>query len=397
MENSFLKFYKTLNEAIVTENPTVTKLPYSGFVQQKTNETFCQITNSDFDIVFVGGYTAELVNGCGDVIRDITDYFYFDSFTDNNGIKQIAFEVGMLNTNYYSQILYIKLTDLVNSNIWYSAPITITNKENSIRIDYWSTKAINGTAYDIAPFKQSIRLSDCYKTDVSDEVSAKQYTVTSGNIVAYRRTTTLFDDYVFESCNEFTYRRLNAIFNNDYTYIDGKRVVLKEIKKEAREGDSNKFKVTLTVNPYEEVFNWSFQIFEGVSLTQLVPSNNSFYTLADFITEMGNTSGQFIAIYDKLLTELSDFYVRAGVFKIYKDDVLWKTINEITFFEYQLQFAIPNIFTDAENGVYTCTLEPIDNFSGAENYSGIVYGQWVFTIADGEFDSADFSNEFLIN
>jgi len=392
MNNSFLKFYKTLSEAIVTENPTVTTMPYTGFVQQKPNETFTQITNSDFDIVFVGGYSAELVNGCGEIIRDVTSYFYFDSFTDTNGIKQIAFEFGMLNTDYYSQILYIKLTDLVNSNIWYSAPITINNKKNSIRIDYWSTKNVNGTAYDIAPFKTSIRLSDCYKTDVSDENTNKLYTTTNGLNVAYRRTTTLYDDYIFESVDEFTYRRLNSLFNLPFVYFDGKRVVLKEIKKEPRQGDTNKFKVTLTVNPQPETFNWSFQLFEGVALTQLEPPHNSSYTLANFLTLMGGTSGQFIATFDKLLTEPSDVFYRDVVFKVYKDGNLWKTVTQCAFFEYQLQFFIPDIFDDATNGVYSCTLEAIENFVGAETYNGILLGEWDFTIGDGYYNSTYYNS-----
>lgn len=387
MENNFLKFYKTLPEAIVTENPTVTKLPYTGFVQQKTNETFCQITNSDFDIVFVGGYTAELINGCGDVIRDITDYFYFDSFTDNNGIKQIAFEFGMLSTNYYSQILYIKLTDTVNGNIWYSAPITINNKENSIRIDYWSTKSVNGTAYDIMPFKQSIRLSDCYKNDVSDENSAKQYTVTTGNIVAYRRTTTLYNEYIFESLDEFTYRRLNAIFNNDYVYLDGHRVVLKEIKKETREGDTNKFKVTITVNPYEDIFNWGFQLFEGIDvITYFVPKNAIFTQGSD-----PSSGGQMYVEFNRTINVETETYAQ-----LWKDGVMIEealiggdnsTIADFWFINSFIGSGLP------ENGHYSIVIPANKITSGSEVFGGVVYDEWRFTIGDGDWLNTDWNND----
>ena len=58
---SFLKFYKTLNEAIVNEMPPITELPEARFIQQLPNETFKQITNCDTGVGFIGGMTAELV------------------------------------------------------------------------------------------------------------------------------------------------------------------------------------------------------------------------------------------------------------------------------------------------------------------------------------------------
>ena len=386
MNNSFLKFYKTLAEAIVTENPTVTTMPYTGFVQQKPNETFTQITNSDFDIVFVGGYSAELVNGCGEVIRDITNYFYFDSFTDNKGIKQIAFEFGMLNTDYYSQILYIKLTDTVNNNIWYSAPITINNKKNSIRIDYWSTKNVNGTPYDIAPFKTSIRLSDCYKTDVSDENNGKFYIPTDNNIVSYRRTTTLYDDYIFESVDEFTYRRLNSLFNLPFVYFDGKRVVLKEIKKEPRQGDTNKFKVTLTVNPQPETFNWSFQLFEGLSVVSYFVPKNIIFTQSDDPSSGGSMSLEFNRI-----VQVNSGYNA----ELWKDGVKieeYQLVSEDTNF---INFQFSNSFIGfglPANGDYSIVIPNGAIYSGSEVFSGIAYNEWRFTVADGYYNSTYYNS-----
>jgi len=52
---SFIKLYTNFADAILNENPPISNLNYQGFIPQRTDETFVQESNSDVDIVFVGG------------------------------------------------------------------------------------------------------------------------------------------------------------------------------------------------------------------------------------------------------------------------------------------------------------------------------------------------------
>ena len=58
---SFIKLYKNdFASAQRSDNTNIVTMPYAGFIQQKTNETFCQKTNCSDGVVFVGGIKVEL-------------------------------------------------------------------------------------------------------------------------------------------------------------------------------------------------------------------------------------------------------------------------------------------------------------------------------------------------
>ena len=67
-------------------------MQYNGFIVQKPNETFLQITAGETSIAFVGGIQVDLIDGCGDLVTNIDSNFYYEGFVDSSGVNQIAFE-----------------------------------------------------------------------------------------------------------------------------------------------------------------------------------------------------------------------------------------------------------------------------------------------------------------
>ena len=135
---------------------------------------------------------AELVDNCGNVIKDLDGLFYYDSFTDQNGDDQIKFEFGMIGEDYYSLPLHLKLTDLGNGATLYSNPFLITSMDanKTSRFDYTNNGSIYNIDYATAQIIQSIRLSFCYEHTPVNKMEFKQYTTSNGYQINYRNSTT---------------------------------------------------------------------------------------------------------------------------------------------------------------------------------------------------------------
>jgi len=129
MDYSFIKFYKSLSEAVQNENQPIvdSSLMYTGFLAVPTKKTISQITNSDTNISFVGDIQVDLVDSCGEVILNVDNNFYHNSFQDANGIFQINWEFGYVNQDFYTKPLHIKITDTSNQNVWFSNAILVTD------------------------------------------------------------------------------------------------------------------------------------------------------------------------------------------------------------------------------------------------------------------------------
>ncbi len=88
-----------------------------------------------------------------------------------------------------------------------------------------------------------------------------------------------------------------------------------------------------------------------------------------------------------------------GTLKVYKDNALFLTFDQTDIVVTNNVFTIDvtNLFPD--NGVYYINFTTglfISIFG--EVYPGITNTtDWAFTIADGEYESTEYSNEYLIN
>lgn len=361
---SFIKFYTDFAQAKQSDNPPISKLNYQGFIQQKTNETFLQITNSNTPIVFVGGYTAELVDSCGNVKRDITEQFYFDGFVDNNGINQIEFEFGMIGQDFYTLPLHIKLTDVVNGNIWYSNSFCVTDYNSNIssRFDYYN---------ETDTYKRSIRLANCYDHSPQNELSSKQYTTSYGNRVNYKNITTYLRKYLIDSLDFFVNDRLPELFNYNNLFVNGQRVSISDLKTDERKGDTNLLNAEFVVNPQNDFYNWDFQIYEGLQVVNKQPINGAFYSGATFDT--------FVS-FNKNIDGLD------GDIKLFKDG-LFVTNATYTITDNVVDFEFTITFT---NGNYSIVFPKANK--GVEVFNGYAFNEWTFTIADGEYDDDDYDN-----
>lgn len=87
-----------------------------------------------------------------------------------------------------------------------------------------------------------------------------------------------------------------------------------------------------------------------------------------------------------------------GVLRVFKDGILFLsfTQDDLTVIDNYFTINITNLFPD--NGNYYILFDEglitsIDN----ESFSVIDTTTWAFTVTAGEFDSSDFSDEFLID
>jgi len=391
MDNSFLRFSQDFNIAKNGDNPAIATLPYDGFIQMLPNETFFQISNSATPINFAGGITVELIDKCGNVQLDITNNFFYEIFSDSNGVDQIAYEFGNINTDFGSKVLYLKITDTTNFNVWYSTNFILTTyKANlSARFDYWSDKELNGIAYDIMPYKQSIRFSNFYFNDDVDEENASKYTQYNGNEVEYRSIITPLDEYSISSVDTFTYRRLMRLCQSPFIYLNNSQITKSDISKEKRIGDTNWFTATFVCNPKYIPFTFEYQFYDFFTDVSRFVANNSVYTLSGFNTAIG-VDGIYID-FNKAPSVLPTFQ-----YKLYKDNVLVLTASASTITTNRLTLDDISGYTFA-NGSYSLVVNANTVYNGAEFWDGFLINTWTWTIQDGEFDADDFTNDFLID
>lgn len=98
------------------------------------------------------------------------------------------------------------------------------------------------------------------------------------------------------------------------------------------------------------------------------------------------------------VTFTKNIVLGVGTLRVYKDSVLFITFteNDITVTDNYFTIDITNLFPD--NGSYYVLVDNgLITSIFSESFSITEPETWTFTVMDGEFDSADFTNEFLID
>jgi hypothetical protein len=377
---SFIKLYKSLSEAVASENPPVSEINYTGFIQQLPNETFLQISSSDESISFVNEFTTDLVDGCNNLIANINNNFYAEFRVDSDGITQIAFEFGMIGTDYGSTVLHLRLTDSTNGNVWFSSPFLITNnnKKISTRFDYWGESKFNNISYDLFNRKQSIRLSNCYDNTSVNKRDLKQYLQSNGMQVSYRSVTTYLRQFILNAIDYFTNDRLEVLFSHPIVYVNRERSDVSDFKVDERKGDTNWFSGEFVINPKRQYLPVEYQIYQGLEIVDYIPLVGGVTSETDRIQ----------------LTFNKPVTLGVGTLQVYKDGVLIDTFtqSDVILSGDGLTVRITQEYTDT--GLYSIVVSSGLFLSGIETIE-IVNPNWTFTIATGEFDADDFSTEFL--
>jgi hypothetical protein len=376
------------------DDPNIATLLYGGFIVQKPSETFLQISASSDNIAFAGGIQVDLIDCNGLVIRNIDANFFYQGFVDASGINQIAFEFGNIGVDYWTKQLYLKITDLVNNNVYYSNGFLITNykTELSTRFDYFNQTKIYNISYDLAPYKQSVRFMDCYDHTPVNTREVKQYTNSNGTQVNYRSITTFLRQYYFNALDYFINDRLEVLFSHSVVYCNSERVTVSDFGIEERKGDSNWFNGEFTINKQGQTYSPEYQIYEGLEVVSLSPINGGIYTEASILPI---AEYSFQLFFNKAVSLIAIPNV-----KVYRDGVLIiDVINEpqYGFADNELLIASLTSYATFTNGSYSIVIEPNQVFSGAEFWQGFGANEWTFEVVDGEYDNTEYNNEYLLN
>ena len=271
---SFIKLYKNdFASALNADSPAISTLKYKGFITQRPDETFLQITNTADGIAFVGAITVELVDSCNNLVLNIDDNFFYTTVTDSNGNRQMIFEFGYIGTDYWTKPLHLKITDNTNLNVWYSNSFLVTYYLTNVssRFDYSNQTKIFGISYDLAPFYQSIRISNCYDNNSVNTKELKQYVTSQGLKVNYRNIVTFLRSYLIESLDYFVNDRLEVLFSHAIVYLNNERVVVNDYKVDERKGDTNFMGGEFVINKQNQKFTYSNQLFPDLMLISKSP------------------------------------------------------------------------------------------------------------------------------
>lgn len=390
VDYSFIRLTKNDFEvAKKGENPNVATLIYDGFIMQLPNETFTQRSNNDDGIAFAGGISVDLIDKCGNLVQNIDSNFYYEYKVDDNGVNQIEFEFGMIGQNYFTMPLYLRITDQINGNIYYSNGFLVTDyyKDLSTRFDY---KNANDTIV------KSIRIANCFHDTQVNKLDLKTYTTTKGFQTSYRQIPTYLQKYTLETLDFFANNRLVDLFSHSVIYINSMRCSVSDYKTEDRKGETNVMSAEFTINPLNEIYNWSYQIYQGLNIVSMFPIIGSTIT-ADNIWVLGGTSQSVGITYNKNSTLRSDSNA-----KLYRGGTLIETITTPskynlsgTFLLLEFDYFNAPLVTDILNGNYEIKITNTDITSGIENPSVI---SWNFTIADGQYSNTDYDNsQYLTN
>ena len=379
-----LSLYKNdFLSAIKGENPNVSTLNYEGVIQMLTNETFMIVSESDFDISFAGGITVELVDCNNNVITNIDSNFFYEGFIDNNGIAQIAYEFGMIGTDYWTRPLHLKITDTINGNEFYSNSFLVSDYKSDLtsRFDYYKDN-----------YMQSVRLAGMYEQTTANKQDYKQYTQFDGKQVNYRNITTylrkvLIDKVDFNVCD-----KLHEIINCPIVYFNNQRVTISDYKVGERVGDTNFISGgEFLVNKSGQTYTFVYQLFVGFILVDRLPLNESIYTETAFSSSI--LANGLELEFNRVVSWSETISV-----DIYKDNILLLTVTNLSFFYItDTRIGIDISAGTFTNGAYSIVIAPNQIYSGLEYFNGFAFNEWTFTIADGEYSNTDYNTEFLTN
>lgn len=384
---SCIKLYKNdFASAKLADDTAIQTLPYGGFIVLSPSKLFLQTSAGTESISFVGGIQVDLINCSGTVVQNIDSNFYYVGAVDSDGVNQISFEFGFIGTDYWTKQLYLKITDLVNGNIWYSNGFLVTDYRGNLttELHYFNPTKIYNISYDLLPYTQNIAIAECYDQTPVNKRELKQYINSSGRQTNYRTITTFLRKYIIGAVDYFLNDRLEAVFAHGQVYVNRERAMVSDYKVEEREFDVNYLKGEFTVNPQGQRLPVTYQIYQYLNVVSTTPAHNGNYT---------TTSLPAITLtFNKNMLLETGFNI-----KLYKNGVL-QTISPAIYSGGGTTTLTATLTYTFTNGSYSIIIEPDLVVAGAEKWEGFGAGEWNFTISAGEFDNTEFNNtEYLTN
>ncbi|MCY7291349.1 MAG: hypothetical protein LH615_04120 [Ferruginibacter sp.] len=353
---------------------------HNNNVVQFPNETFLQISDLEEDIAFAGNIQVDLVDEFENVVKnlEVEVYFFYTEFSDLNGIRQIAFEFGNVNEDFYNRSLYLKITHTFSLDIWYSNAFNISfyQNEKTTRIDYGND----------GDFLQSTRYK-LYNNDINSKSENKEYTTLYGRVISERKVITKVYNYKMYCCTNSDFENIDLILGYDIIYFNFKRISDKpSLKKGERLGSSNFFDLDFDTSPTNERLEFDYQIYVGLKLISKY-LNTGTYTVNQYNTLSVN--GGLNLLFNKNIS-ISPLLK----LKVYRDGVLYltKTFPDFLVTDNSLKVNIQLTNT----GIYDVIIDKNLIYSQSEMFLGLKINNLRYNIVDPEFEPLEFDNsQFL--
>lgn len=378
--DAFIKFFQTFDEAKLAlfakdrENVSVPDIVLNPF------SYVCQQTYSDFDIVLIN-YKAEIIDCYGNVLKDITSRFGIYGFTDNKGVKQIIFEIAPIRKSFYSDTVFVKLSSTVGAEVYYSTPFYLMDwqQHRQINIDYFNYT-------DETEFVKRITIYAKQQPYI-DETESKTYITSQGLTYSEKPIIPIAKPFFIEMSSELQYTALIYALKSDIVFINGVRMTNKpQVNRGDFIGNTCRFEVDFKAyfNP-SEVQEYTPQIIEPFAAIEFSPfgvvsfSNFSYsITFNKNIRFVGDIDS-FAALVYKYDTD--EFIGTASMDEIQNNVLMGEpaTGSELIGYKYYVLVPINNV-------------ESIDG----EPFEISNKDTWTFTVSAAEYDSNDYSNDYLI-
>lgn len=261
---SFLRLETTLSKALDTNPSRSASIPRFDQIQLLPTDIYLQVSNTKEGIAFDENYSVYFVDPCGTVLNDVTSYIAINDVLIN-GVNQIEFEIAPIPLDYYKKEILLKFVHTISLKEWFTNPFVYTayNGYQTTRFQYLTSDS---------ELYQSINLN-CYYRKPNQESTSKEYIKIDGQKVNSKVIITQLENYYFDYCNGFTYRRLSKLLSEPIVYINGNRKTNRftiESGDIIMDTDCFDLEFDIAVN-YDETLNVGFQIFETFDAIEFIP------------------------------------------------------------------------------------------------------------------------------
>lgn len=385
MDIAIITLYKNdFDSAKMGSDSPAATIRKSAYIQQKTDETFYQKTNSPVDINFVGGIKVELIDCCEKVLKDISDNFYYDGYI-KDGIYQIDFEFGKIYKDFFFKPVFLKITDLVNLNVFYSNAFLVTDSRSHLttRLEYTAKERLSDVGYDLKPAYQTVRFRGLYYQDKPNKKKSSEYVDTVGGIVNFRQTITYLKKYIFTKFDIAISDRIDEIFRHPIVYVDRERSTISDFKSDPIQGDTNFKTGELILNPKRQYFSVGNQLFIDYDLIAISPTG--IYVAAGFPSNIQLSFNKATVI-------------GTGTLKIFNaSNVLIATFTESDISVSGSNFVINNSSFVTNIGKYYFIIsEGLFNSAGGEKFKVEDRTRLTFEISDGFYDLTYYDSTYYL-
>lgn len=378
MDLGFVRLYlNDFQSALKGDDSNDVRIPKYAYIQLLPCGVISQFSRCKDGVSFVGGIKVELIDSCETVLENVTDFFAYDTFIQD-GLSQINWEFGKVGKDYYYKPLFLKITDLINNNVYYSSRFLMTNMDSELSTNFVYTEntRFRGIPYDIKPFYQQVRFYKCFYKDSANTSNLKEYTQTSGRIMNYRNITTFIKSFTFDKLDIAIDNRMNEMFAHSIVYANDERIKLQTYESQEIAGDTNWKSAIIKVNPQEEYFTLGVQLLEDLTL-DLIPSGS--YTVDLFPNDIVGTFNQVVTL-------------GVGSLKIYDEfNTLITTFTEEDITLVDNEFTIDNsAFTKTLKSYYIIITEGLFIGLGCGSFKVSNINEFTFEIIGGQYDPEDY-------